>query len=392
MSTRVAIAGAGIGGLSLALALARRGVKSVVLDQAETIEPIGAGIQLSPNASRCLAALGVLDRLSDAVVHPECVRIRSCVSGKTIARVPLGKTVAKRHGAPYLVIHRGDLQLALLEMAGDHPDIDVRLGTRLVDSWQSSDLVTLDVMSQNTSTRLDAVGLVGADGVWSAARLAVPGARQPVYTGRVAYRATIPADKVSKDLLSGTGLWFAPRTHLVHYPICGGRLFNLVAVVEGDWQEQGWSAPAGPEEVLTAFGKPHHDMAELLALPDSWLKWALCGVPGNNRWTEGRITLLGDAAHGMLPFAAQGAAMAIEDAIVLADLIGKGIAMPEALRLYEAARRPRAEKVQAEARKNDRIYHLRSPFSTARDLVLASKSPDALLARMDWVYGWRPPA
>jgi len=392
MTPRVAIAGAGIGGLCLALALARHGIKSVVLEQAKSIKPVGAGIQLSPNASHCLQALDVLDGLSEAISCPQCVLIRSGSSGKALARVPLGGDITRRHGAPYIVIHRGDLQLALLKTAEAHPKIDVRLGSRLTGCQQTPEAVYLEISSPGTSGRMETACLIGADGVWSATRKAVPGAKSAAFTGRVAYRASIPADQVPPELLSRTGLWLAQRTHLVHYPICGGQLFNLVALTESRWRDQSWSVQANPDEVLAAFGTWCSEARDLLSLPKSWLKWALCGVPGNNRWADGRITLLGDAAHGMLPFVAQGAAMAIEDALVLAEKLAENSDVTTALASYEAIRKPRAERVQAEARKNDRIYHLGAPWSTARNLVMASKSSEDLLARMDWIYGWRPPA
>ncbi len=393
MDLPVVIAGAGIGGLSAALALSASGHDVLVVERADELAEVGAGLQLSPNACRVLDDLDVLDRLMPLAVAPRTVRIGSGRTGREIASIELGDRVAERHGAPYLVVHRADLQKTLFDHAMEQGRINVRLGSEIIEVGDTPDgIVQCHVQTGDILSQIPAKALIGADGVWSRVRGRVPGHKQAKYTGLTAYRATLPAEQVDDDLLTRTGLWLGPNAHLVHYPIRAGREFNLVALVPEKWTEEGWSATADRAALLGHFANWAPGVLSLLEKPDTWLKWSLCGVDANGPWSDGKIALLGDAAHAMLPFAAQGAAMAIEDAAVLAHLFPPSATdVPAVLKAYETARRKRVKKVQETAAENGRIYHLSGPLAIGRDMVMKLMPPDRLSARLDWIYGWTPP-
>ncbi|WP_346894847.1 FAD-dependent monooxygenase [uncultured Roseibium sp.] len=393
MDLPVVIAGAGIGGLSAALALGARGHDVLVVERAGELAEVGAGLQLSPNACRVLKELGVLDRLMPHAVAPRAIRIASGRTGREIASIELGDRIATRHGAPYLVVHRADLQRTLFDHALDQGRIEIRLGSEIIEISDTPDgIVQCHVQTGDILAQISAKALIGADGVWSSIRNRVPGHREADYTGLTAYRATLPAERVDDDLLTRTGLWLGPNAHLVHYPICAGREFNLVALVPERWTEEGWSATADRTALLDHFGNWAAGVKTLLEKPDTWLKWALCGVDANGPWSDGKIALLGDAAHAMLPFAAQGAAMAIEDAAVLAHHFPPTATnVRTVLKAYEADRRKRVKKVQETAVENGRIYHLSGPMAVGRNTVMKLMPPDRLSARQDWIYGWTPP-
>lgn len=390
----VLVVGGGIGGLTAALALARAGHEVLVAERSQELAEVGAGLQLSPNACNVLAQIDALDAIHGAGFEPEHVRIRSARSGADITRIPLGQSMRTRFGAPYLVVHRADLQQALFDTANRHPAISIRFGHK-VSGLEDKPAAPVRVRFETAAgeTVIEASAVIGADGVWSALRSQIPGHSGARFTGRTAYRATVPSSRVPDDLLTDTGLWLGPDAHLVHYPVHGSRDFNIVALVEESWTEKTWSGAADRISFLKRFTDWAPEAKSLLSIPDSWLKWALCGVDGTGPWTHGRLALLGDAAHGMLPFAAQGAGMAIEDAAVLADCLKPGSQDPGAdLRHYETRRKARVVKVQRTAAANGRIYHLAGPLAFARDNVMRLTPPASLGSRMDWIYGWKPPA
>ena len=394
MNAPVAITGAGIGGLAAALALCRNGHDVLVLEQATELKEVGAGLQLSPNATRCLRKLGVLDNVRSKASEPENIRIRSASNGADLARVPLGRTIEARQGAPYLVVHRADLQKALYEKAHSMPNIEFYFGQKFdsVFEEQKGLLKIANILKDGSPANHTASGLIGADGVWSKVREMLPGHETAQFSGKTAYRATVSGDTVDESLLRETGLWLGADAHLVHYPIRGGKELNIVALVTEPWHEKTWSSPASKQTLLGRFTDWPREITDLLQMPDHWLKWALCGVPASGRWFAGRLALLGDAAHGMLPFAAQGAAMALEDALVLADVLKPETADIEtALATYQHRRQARVVKVQSTAVTNGRIYHMSGPLAFSRDMVLRLSSPDRLAARMDWIYNWHPP-
>lgn len=394
----IVIAGAGIGGLTAALALAARGFRIVVLEKAERLEDIGAGLQLSPNASRVLVELGLTERLRLHAVVPEAVSIMSARAGGELLRMPLGEAAANRAGAPYWVVHRADLQSALAGAVADHPDIDLKLGATFEDVAPHAKGLTV-VHRSGTIRRSDlASALIGADGIWSTVRQHLFPEVQPRFSGLIAWRGTLDATQLPKAYTAPrVQLWMGSNAHLVAYPIAGGRQLNVVAVLPGTWNRPGWSTPGDPSELMDAFAAPRWPPTArmMLAAADSWRKWALFGVPDGCPWSEGPVALLGDAVHAMLPFAAQGAGMAIEDAAVLARHLSietaedaEGVAA--ALKQYGLIRQARVRKVQRTARQQGRIYHLGGPFALARDLAIRALGPDRMLARQDWIYGWRP--
>ena len=389
MTRTIAIAGAGIGGLAAALSLARVGIRVVLLERAETLREVGAGLQISPNASRILIDLGLGRALDAVAVRPTAIAIYEARSGRELNRIDLA-AAAERHGAPYWSIHRADLQGALADAAEAEPLIDLRLGTSFANAVETEAGVTLTLRTDTGEETLGADALIGADGVWSAVRrtaLGIPGA---AFTGRTAWRAVVPIEAVPDRYRRSGGLWIGPDAHLVHYPVHAGSQVNMVAVVKDDWHEEGWNAPGDPAFLKSRFAAWAPAARDLLGLTDDWLKWALCGMPAaGSPWRRGRIALLGDAAHAMLPFVAQGAAMSIEDGAVLAGELASGADIETALAAYERRRRPRVERIVATALENDRLYHAGGPLAFARDASLKLLPSRLFLARYDWIYGWR---
>jgi salicylate hydroxylase len=396
-SRTIFVAGAGIGGLTASLALAGQGFRVVVLEKAERLEEAGAGLQLSPNASRVLVDLGLQPRLAAHAVTPEAISIMSARSGGELARLPLGKTASSRAGAPYWVVHRADLQAALLAQVNDHPDIELRLGCQFEDAVPHARGLTVVQRSRMTRQQDVALALVGADGIWSTVRHHLFPQVQPQFSGLIAWRGTLEATQLPRECTSRrVQLWMGPNAHLVAYPISGARQINVVAIVPGTWNRPGWSAPGETSEIKNAFASSSWPGTArmMIGAVDDWRKWALFTLPDGGEWTGGATALLGDAAHAMLPFAAQGAGMAIEDAAVLAKCLGEGAGenaagIPAVLKRYARLRRSRVARVQRAARQAGRIYHLTGPAAYARDLVIKAMGPKRMLARQGWIYDWR---
>jgi len=389
-SRTIVIAGAGIGGLTAALTLARAGFRVVILEQAARLEEVGAGIQLSPNATHVLRELGLLDRLRPRAVAPEAIRIIKARTGGDIVRVPLGAEAEHRYGAPYWVIHRADLQGVLANAIEQSADVTLRLGARVEDFAVHQHGVTVQVRTAQGLRDEQGIALVGADGLWSTLRVRLGDRRPPRFAQRTAWRAIVPAERVSDELREPvTGLWLGRDAHLVHYPVVAGTMLNIVAIVRDDWQDEGWAAPGKSADLLPRFEHFAPAARALLALPDSWQKWALFDRAPQRIRAQGPVTLLGDAAHPMLPFLAQGGAMAIEDAAVLANCLRQDEDPVRAFRDYEHERARRVARVQREARRNSWRYHLSGPLGLARNTALAALGPKRLLQRYDWLYGWR---
>ena len=391
-SRTVVIAGAGIGGLTTALALAKRGFRAVVLDQAERLEETGAGIQLSPNATRILIDLGVGERLRASAVAPSAVCVLHGDSAKEIVRLPLHDMEA-RYGAPYWVVHRGDLQAALLATAREHPDITIELGARVETFADHPNGVTVKAKRRATAVDAHGMALIGADGIWSTVRNGIEEVTPPKFAGRVAYRSLIPADMAAPMMREReVTVWLGPKGHIVNYPMQAGRTINVVAIAADTWTDTSWSIAAQPDEVMARFpiGVWSRHIRDLIGIPDRWLKWALADRAQPRRWSRDQTTLLGDAAHPMLPFLAQGAAMAIEDSVVLAKRVSESPDnLPQALRTYEADRRPRTTKVQRAAHRNGQIYQYSGPHAAARNFVMRTLGGIRLRNSYDWLYSWR---
>ncbi len=390
----VIVAGAGIAGLTAAIALARVGLRVTVWEQAEKLEEAGAGLQLSPNATRVLIELGLRDALRASATVPQILRVISGRNAKEIARIPLGDAAESRYGSPYWVMHRADLQSALAAAARREPDVSIRLGVRLEDFAAHEQ----GVSALGRGTRVvdeRAIALIGADGMWSHVRARL-GERPPRFRHRTAWRALVSADALPAPYRDPViNLWTGPDAHLVHYPVRSGTLVNIVAIVHDVWNEPGWNAPGDPKQLAPHFGRfawAEHARA-LIRVPQHWHKWALHDRRGPYLSNTGPVTLIGDAAHPMLPFLAQGAGLAIEDAAVLADAFARNVDKPvAALRAYEHARHARAARVQKAARRQGRIYGMSGPEALIRNIAMRAMGNEKLLSRFDWLYAWRSPS
>ncbi|TSE02292.1 FAD-binding protein [Mesorhizobium intechi] len=402
-SRQIVIAGAGVAGLTAALAFARRGYPVQVFEQAPSLEAVGAGLQLSPNATRILRDLGVLDRLLSATVRPEAVVLRDARTLRQLARVPLGQSGESRWGAPYLVAHRADLQTALIARVAEVPDIHLTLGARVEKIATGGHGVTATVEIGGKTSEEHGSLLVGADGVWSsvrglidAKRMAAPRSR---FSGELAWRTTVAADSSAGQALAAIGTadcvttFLHPGFHMVAYPVSKGDAFNLVAFTKGERIAEGWSGRADPGILGAAMRGTAPALVSLVEQAGQWLTWPLHTVEQKLPWTTpAGIALIGDAAHAMTPFAAQGAAMAIEDAATLATLVADFPADPrQNLTAWENVRRPRVEKVLKRGALNRLAWHARGPVALARNLVLATRPAEKLAADLDWLYGWEEP-
>ncbi len=385
---RALIAGAGIGGLSASLCLARAGLEVTIFERAETLEEVGAGLQLSPNASAILRRLGVLEHLRAAALAPHAIRIRRARDGMTLALLPLGDA-ERRWGAPYLLAHRADLQRALLTAVAEVPGITLRTGAAVTDFSARSDLVTITLSGGEEAT---GDLLICADGVRSKLREKLVGAgRVGPGRRRTAWRTLLPAASVAPEMLrSESNLWLGPGAHVVHYPLRGGSVVNLVAVLDEGPKvlplEGAWSTPGDPAVLEQRFSAWAEPLRRLIAAAPDWRIWPLVERAPLARWTAGRAALLGDAAHPMLPFLAQGAAQAIEDSSALGDALSTAVDVERGLVAYEAMRRARADRVQRESHAQGTIYHLSGPAAVARDLAMRAVGGRKLLTRYAWLY------
>ena len=383
--TSVAIVGAGIAGLTAALSFARHGVSSDIIEQAGELTEVGAGLQLSPNAARLLAELGVMPEIEARWTEPVSVDL---ASGRTLApllSLPMGAVARTRWGAPYGVLHRSTLQRALLDAVTRNPLCRLHLGKRLENA-------TADVIASITFRDHDLI--VGADGMWSAARFAVPSAPVATFSGNVAWRFTVAAKDVPSAInKSAVTAYLGSGGHIVAYPLKEVDGFNIVAIALGADPGATWRAESSGQQkamLLAQFRDWSPDIVRLLSSSENPTFWPLYQA-GPGRWHNGRDTvLIGDAAHAMMPFAAQGAAMAIEDAFELAGtLAGTTLPVPQALAAFEALRLPRIEKARKRASLNRFAYHATGPVRLARDFVFSTRPTEAFLKDFDWLYGYR---
>lgn len=387
----LAVVGAGIGGLTASLALARRGHRVTLIERRTGFTEIGAGLQLSPNASRLLIDLDLGNALRRVVTEPDGVTIRAIASGRDIGAVALSAFMRKRYGAPYWVVHRADLQRILLDAVRSQAAIRLVTGRSVEDVTDTAEAASLTLVTANGAREtLVADAIIGADGLWSKVRACLGETALPTFGGAIAWRATLERSRAPAELAGNrTGLWLGPHGHVVHYPIAGGKLINIVAIEQNPTPVEGWAAPGQRDILLAQYSAAAPTLRALLAEPSEWLRWSLFDRPVG-RIAKGRIALLGDAAHPVLPYLAQGAALAIEDAATLAALLpADPHRVPGALEAYAKSRRARVDRVQAEARRNGRIYHASPLVAFGRNMVMRQFGPERMTTRYDWLYGFK---
>ena len=383
----VIIAGGGIGGLAAALALARKGFRSVVLEQAPQFGEIGAGIQIAPNAWHALDALGVGALVKKEAVFVEHLFMFDGVSGEQIIDVPLDKRFATRFGNPYAVTHRADIHGSLLDGCKALPElIELRNSTRVTGFEQDGSSVRV----RTENGEIDGAALIAADGGRSVIREKIVGDVLPLITGHMCYRAVLKIDEVPKDLrMAAATLWAAHNAHIVHYPLRGWKLFNLVATIIGKHTSGGHNELAMPEEVLPFFSHYCEMPTKLMRTPKEFRRWMLLHREPVDNWIQGRVALLGDAAHFMLQYMAQGAAMAMEDAVCLGLCVDEaGGDFEKAFLTYQNKRIVRATRVQISANKLvGMIFHVPDGLEReVRNDMFRGRSPEQHYDALDWIF------
>jgi len=391
---RALIAGAGIGGLTTALALAAIGYEAIVFERAPELAEFGAGLQLTPNACRILEGLGLLEAAMARATAPDEIRIQRGRDDAELAILPL-RDAGERWGAPYLVIHRADLLGVLARACLDTPGVELRFGFEAAGVSQSEDGVALGLKRGALSLRETGDIAIGADGLRSRLRerLGFGGAGEAAFSGRVAFRALIPAALLPRRFAEPrVCLRLGRLAHVVHYPLREGSTINVVASIDARWRESAgdagadWNAEADRPALLRALQDWSRESRDLVLQAEDWRAWPLFHRLPIASYAAGRVALVGDAAHPMLPFLAQGAGQAIEDAGALARCLADDAEPAPALQAYSRLRAPRAGRIQREALNQARIYHLSGPMALARDMTMRALGPDRLLQRYDWIY------
>ena len=381
--TSVAIVGGGIGGMAAAVSLLQAGFDVHVYERAATVSEVGAGIQVSPNASRVLHRLGLADDLARMGVRPLAWHQRRWDDGRTLLRADLGDAVIEAFGFPHYQMHRADL---LGTLAGALPPERLHVGHLFTGLADRGDRVEA-TFANGTTIEVDL--LVGADGIHSAVRQMLFGAQDPVFTGCAAYRGLVPSARLRHlDLEVTAQIWMGPEAHFVHYFVADKRLVNFVAIVEQDsWTRESWTDPGDPADAIAAFAGWHPQLHEILGAVDETFIWALFDRPPLERWSRGRVTLLGDACHPMLPFMAQGAAQALEDGAALTACLAREPDVEAALHRYEQLRLPRASRIQALSTENKTRFHLPDgERQRERDALMAGGGTDFAIRAVEWIY------
>lgn len=369
------IAGGGIAGLAASLGLARIGKSSHIFEKAPAFDAIGAGLQLGPNAVRALQYLGAWDAVAPHCVSPTGIHVRDGISGSILQRIPLGTIFEKQFGAPYRVAHRADLQNGLLESVRQNPAIKLRNNAEIATASIGKTELTM-----KSGETIAGVALIAADGVQSVIRDHMNSQASSRPAGHTLYRKLIPLASLPPDIEPDlVTLWLYPGGHVVHYAVSNWKQFNLVASVE-DSQ----SSPSN------AFQRACDPLADILALQGQWLIWPALDIEPNPSWAENRTILVGDAAHATLPYLAQGAAMALEDACVLSRTLQNAEDISSAFQNFSKLRFSRTRAIQKRSRQLGKIYHAKGALRLARNIVLKATSSRSFAKQLSWIYDWKP--
>jgi 2-polyprenyl-6-methoxyphenol hydroxylase-like FAD-dependent oxidoreductase len=383
----VLIAGGGIGGLAAALGLAQKGIRSILLEKAASLGEIGAGIQLGPNAFHAFDYLGVGEAARRMAVYIDKLRLMDALTAEEITHVDLGDAFRSRFGNPYGVVHRGDLHGVFLKACRESELIDLRVSSEVSGYDQDGSSVTARLASGD---RVTGSLLIGADGLWSNIRKQVTADGPPRVSGHTTYRSVIPTEEMPEDLRwNAATLWAGPKCHLVHYPLSGWKVFNLVVTYHNDAPEPVAGKPVSDGEVLQGFTHIHQRAQNIIRHGKNWKLWVLCDRDPTERWVDGRVALLGDAAHPMLQYFAQGACQAMEDAVCLSHMLGSHPGdYAAALEKYRRQRFPRTARVQLLSRAiGEHIYHPAGEHARLRNAIMSAKSSEDWYRDLAWLYG-----
>ncbi|MGE4246657.1 MAG: FAD-dependent monooxygenase [Parvibaculaceae bacterium] len=371
----VAITGGGIAGLAAGIALARAGHDVRIFEQAQELAEIGAGLQLAPNALKALAWLGVMPALERSLFHPRAIEVRDGLRGDVLATLPL-ETMRERHGAAYATVHRADLLATLIEGARAMPSIRFTTGARL----EAAEQLERPLLQFGSGETVEVDALIGADGIHSTVRRTVFDDGPPQEHDETIWRALLPLSEVPAASADAICLWLLPGGHVVHYPVRAGALLNIVAVSTAGGEAPDMRCPIHPV------------LADIIYAPSSWLRWPSLDRDPSPARGRAATVLIGDAAHPALPYLAQGAAMALEDAVTLGEAVSTHRTFEAAFRAFEAMREARTTRIVRAARRQGRIDHLDKPWSVARNLAIRALPHSLLHRRLDWIFRWQPGA
>lgn len=396
----ILIAGAGLAGLTAALALAKRGFSVAIMEKATALSEVGAGLQLAPNATRLLERLGVMQALLPQAVSPHALYLMSGTKAQSLMRMKLGEQAAQRWQAPYVTCHRADLQAALLKAVRENPNITLHLGANVLSHHIEEDKITIRVEQNERICDYSGQLLLACDGVWSAQRSALAPAGKPAqnphranFTDHIAWRTTLPVAQVPKSFLNClqddlcVSAWLGEGAHLIAYPIKNGEAYNFVAITNGEDIGTSWDLKGDSEALIRSFTGWAQPVLDVLKAAPQWTFWPMFQMPEPKLVINKRFVLLGDASHAMTPFAAQGAAMAIEDAAALAaHLSPEQSDHSNALTAFEKQRLARIAKVARRGQLNRFAYHASGPIALGRNILFKLRKPESFLRDLDWLY------
>ena len=382
----VIIAGGGIGGLAAACGLAQKGIASVVLEQAATLGEIGAGIQIGPNAFHCFDYLGIGAQARAGAVYIDALRLMDAQTGRDITSIPLDDAFRARFKNPYAVVHRADLHRALLSYCENSVLIDLRTNHAVTGYSQDEKTATVQIRGHDDITGRV---VIGAEGLRSPIRGQMIGDGEPRISGHTTYRSVIPTEQMPQDLRwNAATLWAGPKCHIVHYPLKGGKVYNLVVTYHRDMKEAVSGRPVSRDEVMQGFEHIAPVAQQIIRHGSDWKMWVLCDRDPVSNWVDGRVALLGDSAHPMLQYFAQGACMAMEDAVCLSHCFSHFDSDTTALQEYQKMRLVRTARVQMNSRLiGEYIYHPADAQAAVRNHVMSGMTPEQWYDQLAWLYG-----